>query len=172
MLRGDSVTFAMDEEAWRWVWMVTAVVFTVGEMAVAGSFFLLPFAVGALAACIGAFAGANLFLQWVLFVGVSILSLAALYPLRRRFDANDSQDGIGARRLIGQPGSVLQDIGAGPDGSGLVRVGREDWRAQSLDGSAIAAGAVVRIVEVRGTRVVVHPVSSPALDGQVLEEGT
>jgi membrane protein implicated in regulation of membrane protease activity len=67
---------------------------------------------------------------------------------------------------------VLQDIGAGPDGSGLVRVGREDWRAQSLDGSAIAAGAVVRIVEVRGTRVVVHPVSSPALDGQVLEEGT
>jgi membrane protein implicated in regulation of membrane protease activity len=162
----------MDEEAWRWVWMVAAVVFAVGEMLVAGTFFLLPFAVGALAACIGAFAGANLFLQWVLFVGVSALSLGALYPLRKRFDRADSQDGIGARRLIGQPGSVLREITAGPDGAGLVRVGREEWRAQSLDGAAIPAGSVVRIVEVRGTRVIVHPTSSPALDGSALEEGT
>ncbi len=162
----------MDEETWRWVWMVAAVFFAVGEMAVAGSFFLLPFAVGALAACIGAFAGADLFLQWVLFVGVSALSLAGLYPLRKRFDQGESQDGIGARRLIGQPAAVLQEITAGPDGGGLVRVGREDWRAQSLDGRAIAAGALVRIVEVRGTRVVVHPTSSPALEGPAYEEGT
>jgi membrane protein implicated in regulation of membrane protease activity len=162
----------MDEEAWRWVWMVAAVVFAIGEMAMAGSFFLLPFAVGALAACIGAFAGADLVLQWVLFVGVSALSLAALYPLRKRFDQADSQDGIGARRLIGQPAAVLQAITPGPDGGGMVRVGREDWRAQSLDGTGIPAGAVVRIVEVRGTRVVVHPTSSPALDGPAMEEGT
>jgi membrane protein implicated in regulation of membrane protease activity len=162
----------MDEEAWRWVWMIAVVVFAIGEMAVAGSFFLLPFAVGALAACIAAFAGADLVLQWALFVGISAASLAALYPLRKRFDQGDSQDGIGARRLIGQPGSVLQAISPGPDGGGLVRVGREDWRAQSLDGSPISAGSVVRVVEVRGTRVVVHPMSSPALDGSALEEGS
>ncbi len=37
-------------ETWRWIWLGAAVAFTVGEIAVAGSFFLLPFAAGALAA--------------------------------------------------------------------------------------------------------------------------
>jgi membrane protein implicated in regulation of membrane protease activity len=162
----------MEDEAWRWVWMVAAVAFAIGEMAVAGTFFLLPFSVGAVAACIAAFAGAGLVWQWFLFVGVSALSLAALYPLRKRFDRDEPQDGIGARRLIGQPAAVLRAISGGPDGAGLVRVGREEWRAQSLDGSPIDEGATVRIVEVRGTRVVVHLVSSPALEGPVIEEGT
>src|SRR5690606_4830686 len=44
-------------EFWRWVWLVAAAVFTLGEMAVAGSFFLAPFAIGAAVAAILAFAG-------------------------------------------------------------------------------------------------------------------
>ena len=36
-----------DPEVWRWIWLIAAVVFGVGEMAVAGSFFLAPFAIGA-----------------------------------------------------------------------------------------------------------------------------
>ena len=39
---------------------------------------------------------------------------------------------------------------------GLVRVHREEWRAESVDGSGIAAGAVVKVVEQRGTRLVVN----------------
>ncbi len=37
----------------------------------------------------------------------------------------------------------------------MVRVDREQWRAQSTDGSPIAAGTVVRVAEVQGTRVIV-----------------
>jgi membrane-bound ClpP family serine protease len=39
-------------------------------------------------------------------------------------------------------------------------VGREQWRAESLDGSPIPEGAFVKVVEVRGTRLIVHPQSS------------
>jgi len=36
-----------------------------------------------------------------------------------------------------------------------VRVGREEWRAESTDGSPIPTGSQVRVADVRGTRVVV-----------------
>jgi membrane protein implicated in regulation of membrane protease activity len=160
----------MDDDVWRWVWLLAAVGFMIGEIAVAGTFFLLPFGIGALAAAVTGFAGGSVPLQWVLFLGVSTASIAALYPLRKRFDRSENQDGIGARRLIGQAGVVLQGVPAGPDESGLVRVGREEWRAQSTDGSSIAPGTTVKIVEVRGTRVVVHPVSAPSLGAPTPEE--
>jgi membrane protein implicated in regulation of membrane protease activity len=41
-----------------------------------------------------------------------------------------------------------------------VRIGREEWRAESLDHESIPAGASVRVVEVRGTGVVVERVIS------------
>ena len=66
-----------DPEQWRWVWMVAAVVFLVGEMASPGSFFLLPFAVGAGIAAILAFADVDLVWQWLAFVGLSAAFFAA-----------------------------------------------------------------------------------------------
>ena len=36
-----------DPNDWRWIWIIAMVVFGVGEMGVAGSFFLAPFAIGA-----------------------------------------------------------------------------------------------------------------------------
>ena len=43
-------------ETWRWIWLVAVIAFTVGELTVAGSFYLAPLAVGALVAALGAFA--------------------------------------------------------------------------------------------------------------------
>jgi membrane protein implicated in regulation of membrane protease activity len=145
-----------DPEAWRWIWMGAAALFLVGEIAVAGSFFLLPFGLGAIVACIAAFAGASVGLQWLLFVAVSAIASAGLIPLRRRLDQAEPQDGIGSRRLLNQPAVVEVTIEAGPHGSGFVRIGREQWRAESVDGQEIGEGARVRVVDVRGTGVVVR----------------
>jgi membrane protein implicated in regulation of membrane protease activity len=149
-------------EIWRWIWLAAAVVFGLGEMATIGSFFLLPFALGALVASVLAFAGVGLGFEWAAFILVSIGSLLALRPIVRRLDRNEPTNGIGAKRLIGQLAVVLDDIKPGIHELGLVRVHREEWRAESVDGSAVPAGSTVRIVDVRGTRVVVHHV--PALD--------
>lgn len=142
-------------EVWRWIWLIAIGVFAGGELILAGSFFLLPFAVGALAATVVAFAEGSIAVQWAAFVIVSALSAAGLIPLRKRLDRNGTQNGIGARRLIDQEAVVEVAIAAGPGSSGEVRLGREMWRAVSSNQSALAIGDVVRVVDVRGTAVVV-----------------
>lgn len=147
-----------DPELWRWVWLSGAVVFALGEMTSPGTFFLAPFAVGAAVAALLAFVGVPVGLTWVVFVALSAGTFAALRPLARRLDlVGGNPRGVGARRLVGEEGMILDHVPAGPDEVGLVRVGREEWRAQSTDGSAIPKDTKVTIVEVRGTRVVVFP---------------
>jgi membrane protein implicated in regulation of membrane protease activity len=149
-----------DPDTWRWVWLLVAGGFAGAEIFIAGTFFMLPFAAGALAASISAFAGAGIAVQWILFLVVSIVGAVALIPLRRRLDADGSSDGIGARRLIGAEGVLLFGIPAGPTGVGEVRIGREEWRAESADQSAVTTGTAVRVIDVRGTSVVVVPSES------------
>ena len=54
------------------------------------------------------------------------------------------------------------DCVPGPTGVGRVKVGREEWRAESATRVGIPVGAVVRVVEVRGTSVVVAPEATAA----------
>jgi membrane protein implicated in regulation of membrane protease activity len=152
-----------DPEFWQWVWLGAAVLFAVGEMVNPGSFFLLPFAIGAAVAAVLAVFNVPVAIGWIAFVTVSIVSLLALRPIAHRLDHDEPVEGIGARRLIGEQGRVIEAI---PDDGelGLVRINREQWRAETLEGTALDAGAAVRVVEVRGTRVVVHPVLSPELE--------
>lgn len=147
---------------WRWVWLAAALVFGLGEMASAGTFFLAPFALGAVGAAVASFAGAPIGLGWLVFVGLSAVSFAAMRPIARRLDATTRTPlGVGATRLVGERGIVLSAVPEGPDEVGLVRLGREEWRAQSLDGSPIAAQTPVTVLEVRGTRVIVFPTGLP-----------
>jgi membrane protein implicated in regulation of membrane protease activity len=144
----------MDEpESWRWVWVAATVFFGLGEMATPGSFFLAPFALGALVAAGLAFADVPIAGEWAAFVGVSVACLFALRPLARKLDRDGASDGIGSRRLIGRAGVVLTPIDR--DDLGVVRVDREEWRAESADRSSIDAGTPVQITDVQGTKVIV-----------------
>lgn len=149
-------------EEWRWIWLGAAVLFGLGEMASAGTFFLLPFALGAAVASALAFAGLAVPAEWLVFLVLSVGGVVALRPLARRLDVNTPTEGIGARRWIGEHAKVLTDIPPGRNETGMVRAGREEWRAASVDGSAIPAGTSVRVVDVTGTRLVVWPVDQPA----------
>lgn len=147
-----------DPEQWRWIWLGAAVIFGIGEMTSPGSFFLAPFAVGAVVAAVLAFAEVAVVGEWAAFLAISVGAFVALRPLARRLDAQGSADGIGARRLIGRPATVIEDIAAGT--TGMVRVDREEWRAESQGHEPIPAGTKVRIAEVEGTRVIVTTVES------------
>lgn len=146
-----------EPETWRWIWLAATLVFAVGEMASAGTFFLAPFAVGAAVAAVLAFAGVDLAVEWLAFLVVSVAVFAALRPLARRLDAQEPDRGIGSKRLIGQTATVLEVIPAGNQELGLVRVHREEWRAESIDGTSFEAGSIVQVLEQRGTRLVVGP---------------
>lgn len=145
-----------DPHTWQWIWLVAMVVFGVGEMATAGSFFLAPFALGALVAAVLAFLGVSIGLEWVAFVAVSAVSFLALRPLAHRLDRKNPSAGIGANRLLGRRARVIEEIRTGHQ-AGMVLLGAEHWRAEAADGGTIPVDTAVVVTEVRGTRVVVRP---------------
>jgi membrane protein implicated in regulation of membrane protease activity len=142
----------VDNEVWRWLWTVLAVVMGIGEIFTAG-FFLLPFAIGAGAAAILAWAGSAVIAQWLVFFGVSIFSLAYLRRFISRQDEGD-QPRIGANRWVGLEGIVINDIDP-ISGAGMVKVESEEWRAVAPQ--AIPAGQKIVVTDVRGARLVVEP---------------
>jgi membrane protein implicated in regulation of membrane protease activity len=141
----------VDNELWRWLWTIFAIVLAIGEMFTAG-FFLLPFAIGGAAAAILAWAGAAVVAQWLVFFGVSLFSLAYLRRFIGRQDEGE-QPRVGANRWVGSEGLVLQDIDP-HTGSGMVRILNEEWRAASLGN--IPAGSRIVVTEVDGARLIVE----------------
>ncbi|MCZ7535576.1 MAG: NfeD family protein [Acidimicrobiia bacterium] len=162
-----------DPETWRWIWLGAVVFFALGELSVPGSFFMLSFAIGAAVADALAFAGVTASVQWLVFVVVSGASLAVLVPIGRRMDRSGAQSNVGATRWLGRTGTVLTEVPGGPHETGLVRVEREEWRAESVDGRAIVAGTHVTVLRVDGTRLIVGPADAapPAATGSGSAEG-
>ena len=136
------------------VWVVLALVLALSEIFVPG-FFLLPFGLGAAAAAIVAFAGGAFWLQLVVFIVASAAIFAALRPVARRLNLVEDPRGVGANRLLHEPGVVTNRVG--PDDPGMVRIDREVWRAEAADGLVLEVGTRVTVLEVRGTRVIVAP---------------
>jgi membrane protein implicated in regulation of membrane protease activity len=145
----------VDNEVWRWLWTIFAIVMGIGEIFTAG-FFLLPFAIGAGAAAILAWANAAVIAQWLVFFGVSIFSLAYLRRFITRQDEG-AQPRIGANRWIGLEGMVIADIDPS-SGSGMVRVESEEWRA--IAPQPVPTGQKIIVTDVRGARLVVEPLEN------------
>ncbi|NIA26022.1 MAG: hypothetical protein GWP04_10710 [Gammaproteobacteria bacterium] len=148
----DKGSNEMENELWRWVWIAAAFVFGVGEVFTAG-FFILPFAVGAVVAAVLAWLNVAVGAQWAAFLVVSIL---ALFGLRKLAPADAPQPSVGANRLIGSFGKVLEAVEPIHD-QGRVKVETEEWRA-TTDAARIEEGTTVTVVGVRGTRLVVKPI--------------
>ncbi len=150
-------------DTWRWIWIVGALIFVCCELVTPAVFFFLPFAIGALLASLLSFAGLGVSASWTIFMIVSGIAFASLWKLGRRLErADGEQEGVGATRWVGQEARVLEEIGAG--GIGLIRLDREEWRAESLTGDAIRKGSTVVVTRVAGTRLVVVPVEEPPED--------
>ena len=150
----------MDPEVWRWVWLVAAATFVVGEIVTGASFFILPFAEGAAVAAVLAFAGASDFWQWLAFVGVSLASFGAVRPLVKRLNQGNNPIGVGADRLIGETGVVVADLDPQAEKLGTVRIGREEWPAQAADGQLIVSGSSIEVIEIQGTRAIVRTINN------------
>ncbi|MEC7899256.1 MAG: NfeD family protein [Actinomycetota bacterium] len=148
----------MDPEVWQWIWLAATGAFVLGELAMPGSFFLLPFGVGTAVATILAFFNANESLQWIAFIVVSIASLAALRPLARKLNSQEQPARVGSTRLIGEIGIVIKDLGEDLTEIGSIQIGREEWPAETLEKDHVPAGAHVRVTHIEGTRLVVEVV--------------
>lgn len=148
----------MDPEIWQWIWLVATGMFVLGELAMAGSFFLLPFGVGTAVATVLAFSNVSESLQWVAFIVLSVASLAALRPLAKKLNAQEQPAKVGSTRFIGEIGVVTKDLGADLTENGSIQIGREEWPAETKGMEHIPAGTRVKVTHIEGTRVVVEAV--------------
>ncbi len=146
----------MDPEIWQWIWLAATGMFVLGELAMPGSFFLLPFGAGTAVATILAFSNANESLQWIAFIVISLASLAALRPLARKLNAQEQPARVGSTRLIGEIGVVTKDLGEALKENGSIQIGREEWPAETLEKGHVPAGTRVKVIHIEGTRVVVE----------------
>ncbi len=149
----------MSATDWVWVWLGAAVFFGFGELVTPFLFFSLSFAVGAGAGALAAAVDVGVGAQWAVFLLVSALSLLVFVPIGHRLARGGPVDEAaeGATRWVGRIAVVLEDIPDGPHSTGLVRLERTQWRAETDAGTAIPAGAQVEVLAVRGTRLVVAP---------------
>ena len=145
----------MDALPWFWIWILLAALLFIGEM-FSLSFFMLPFGVGAVVSAIANAFSADIVVQWVLFVVISIAALFALRPVANHLTKrSDVKSGV--ERLIGCVGEVIE--GNAPEGLIRIRVEREEWNA-SLEsggsgGSRLSIGSSVEVTGIEGTRLIV-----------------
>ncbi len=145
---------------WGLIWIGLAATLAVIEIVAIGGFFLVPFAIGALVAAVISFLGAPIPIGFAAFVIVSLGTFYLLRPLAKRMELNlPNPIGVGANRLIGHTGQVLEDIPQGLSKSGMVQIAGERWRAEGRDGMGIMARTPITIIEVKGTRVIVEPIT-------------
>lgn len=138
-------------EAWV-LWLIAAVILGVGE-ALTTSFFLAPFAGGALVAALVSGAGAGFGIALAAALVVSVVLLAALRPLARSHKRMPPQIRTGTAALVGREVLVLERISQ--DG-GLVKLEGEQWSARAyMDGQTFEPGDRVNVVEIRGAHALV-----------------
>ncbi len=136
------------------IWLIAAVIFAIGELATT-SFFLAPFAGGALIATLLAAAGAGAVIEWAAFLVVSILLLAALRPIAREHQRTKAKIRTGTAKLVGQSATVVERI-ANAEGVGCVRLDGEIWTARAYDDDeTFEPGARVQVLEIRGATALV-----------------
>lgn len=133
-------------------WVVMLVILIVVE-AVTAQMVTIWFAAGAGAALVSEILGAEVWLQWIIFVAVSAITLIATRPLVKKLTRTKVQP-TNADRCIGQTAVVVEDID-NVDGKGLVQVGGITWTARSSDGTVFRKNEQVTVEKIDGVKLIV-----------------
>ena len=138
------------------IWVIISIVCLILELS-SGDFFILCFAIGAAVSAIVAGCGANLTVQIITFAVISALSLLLVRPaLIKKLHKPHRERLSNAEAMIGQTGRVSEPIEAG--GYGRIAIDGDDWKAKSVDGSAIAKDTRVRVVKMESIIITVEPI--------------
>ena len=136
-------------------WLIALIVLLVGEAITIGLTFVW-FAEGALGALIVAVLGGALWLQVVIFLALSGVTLALARPVFARF-LKTSHAATNADRVIGQTAVVTEQID-NLSGTGQVNVAGQIWSARSAHDVVIPRETEVRVLKISGVKVLVEAI--------------
>lgn len=134
------------------LWFILIAVFLWMESSTV-SLISIWFAAGALVAMIAALFQAQLWLQALLFVAVSVLLLASLRTVVKKY-INPKLVKTNVDAVVGSTGIVLEPID-NIRGSGRVKLGGMQWSARSTENVQIPENTLVTVDRVEGVKVFV-----------------
>ncbi|MGN1329615.1 MAG: NfeD family protein [Eubacterium sp.] len=134
------------------IWAVAIIVFGIAEAATA-QLVSIWFVIGAVAGLISAFCGANLYVQFTVFIAVSVLALVITRPLVKKY-IKPKKENTNADRVLTQEGIVVEEIN-NTLGKGQVKVDGKLWTARSANGDVIPEGSIVETEKISGVKLIV-----------------
>ncbi|CAL9273232.1 MULTISPECIES: NfeD family protein [Streptomycetaceae] len=141
-----------DIDAWVW-WLVAAAALGIPLVVTAMPEFGM-LAVGAVAAAVASGFGADLVVQVLVFVIVSVALIAVVRPVAARHRSQRPQLATGVDALKGRQAVVVERV----DGSegGRIKLAGEIWSARALDTArAYEAGEEVDVVDIDGATAII-----------------
>ena len=144
---------------WWALWLTVFLAFAAVEMLTLDLFFIM-LGGGALAALVADFAGADLWLQIVVFCVVSLLMIAFVRPVTlKHLHKGPAEQRTNVDRLIGETALVMETVSAT---GGRVKIGGDIWSARSDSGN-LTEGQHVIVAAIEGATAVVAPQSESAV---------
>lgn len=138
------------------LWAILAAAFLVIELITVGMVSIWFFA-GAAASLIAAALGAPIWLQTALFLLVSGVCLAILYPRLKHLVGRNRQP-TNADMVLGKTCVVTRRID-NLAGTGAVSVDGKTWTARTAKGETVEEGALVRAEQIQGVKLIVTLIS-------------
>ena len=138
------------------LWLIIMIAMIVIEAAAPG-LVSIWFALGALAAMIGASLHAPVWLQILLFIGVSFAALLVTRPLAKKY-INSRTQATNADMIIGKECLVTEEI-SNLNGTGAVSVAGKIWTARTAeDDCVIPADSRVIVEKIEGVKAIVKKI--------------
>lgn len=137
------------------VWLIVLVVLVTGEAITVGLTFIW-FAVGALGGLLVSVLGGPIWLQVVVFLALSAVTLVLVRPLAARL-LTPNISPTNADRILSQIALVTEDIDNIAE-TGQVKLFGQVWTARSENGEVIPVQSRVRILRIEGVKVFVRTV--------------
>ncbi len=137
---------------WLIFWIALTVILVVIE-AVTPQLVTVWIAAGSLVALFSKLLGADIWLQWVIFIAVSVIALFVTRPIAKKFAAKHVQP-TNADRYIGKTAVVTEAI-VNLEAKGQVKVDGSVWSARSSDGTDFEVGQTVTIEKIDGVKLIV-----------------
>ena len=98
----------------------------------------------------------SIIIQTSIFVISSVILILATKPLVKKF-ANIDTVKTNAQSIIGKKGLVTKDINS-IKATGQVKIDGELWSAVGLNDMDISKGTEVKVIEIKGVKVIVTPI--------------
>ena len=133
-------------------WIVMIVLFVIIEAATA-QLVTIWFAVGSAAALVANILNAPDYVQWIIFIIVSVIVIFCTRPFVKKITKNKSEP-TNADRCIGQTAVVTEEID-NIAARGYVKIDGSVWTARTEDGSVIKKDELVTVVKIEGVKLIV-----------------